>query len=197
MRSCWARVAVAIAVLGCGSGVAWADSVLITSLSGNDCSGVFGQGFRNCAIPDTYDPDNTPAIIKFNANGSVSEVNDDLFPTISGSEFSFSFGANGTGSWVYSPGAGDPSSLVSFFVAKGGPGFNLFSVTGNGGSWVTPTNPANGRPFGLSHLTFYNGGLGSVPPDAPPVPEPATLLLVGGGLAAASRLRRLRRSAEK
>ena len=197
MRICSARVAVVVGVLSLGaSSTVRADSILVTTLSGSDCSGVFGQSFQNCAIPDAYDPENTPVIIKFDANGSVSEINSDLFPTISGSEFSFSFGASGTGSWVYSPGADDPSSLVSFFVAKGGPAFNLFSVTGNGGSWVTPTNPANGQPFGLSHLTFYEGGQG-VPPEVPPVPEPATLLLVGGGLAAAARLRRLRGGAER
>ena len=196
MRIRSAGVAVAVAMLSVWSpSIARADSILVTTLSGSDCSGAFGQSFPNCAIPDAYDPDNTPVIIKFDADGSVSEINSDLFPTISGDEFSFSFGASGSGSWVYSPGSDDPSSLVSFFVAKGGPAFNLFSVTGNTGSWVTPTNPANGQPFGLSHLTFYEGGQ-SVP-ETPPVPEPATLLLVGGGLAAAARLRRLRGRAEK
>ena len=165
-------------------GRAQADSILVATLTGNDCAGLFGGSFASCAIPDAYDPENTPAIIKFNADGSVSEINTELFPTISGDEFSFTFNDDGTGSWTYAPGADDPASLVSFFVAKGGPAFNLFSVTGNMNSWFTPTNPANQQPFGLSHLTFYEGADGTV------VPEPATWLLVGGGLMAARRWKR-------
>ncbi len=71
-------------------------------------------------------------------------------------------------------------------VAKGGPNFNLFSITGNSGIWFTPLNPANEKPFGLSHLTFFEGGQSS---DAV-VPEPGTWLLVGSGLIAARRWRR-------
>ena len=32
---------------------------------GNDCSGVFGQGFANCKIPARIDPNESPIIIKF------------------------------------------------------------------------------------------------------------------------------------
>ena len=118
---------------------------------------MFGDSFGQCAIPSVYDPDNTPVIIKFNANGSVNEVNSDLFPTISGDEFSFTFTSSSSGSWLYTPGTSDPSFLVSFMVAKGGPNFNLFSVTGNSGMWFTPINPNNQQPYDLSHLTFFWG----------------------------------------
>jgi hypothetical protein len=184
------KVALVLALMSFGLATsARAETILLASLSGNDCSGLFGQGFGNCAIPTVYDADNTPAIIKFNADGSVSEINSALFPTISGDEFSFSFGSGSTGTWTYTPDADDPASMVSFFVAKGGPAFNLFSVGGNSGTWVTPINPANGRPYGLSHLTFYDG---ATSPNTP-APEPATLVLVGSGLYAASRIRRRKR----
>lgn len=189
----WLTVlAVALVCLGAG-GRADADPVLVATLSGNDCSGVFGQGFSNCVIPDAYDPDNSPVIIKFNANGTVSEINSARFPSISGNEFSFTFNGDGSGTWTYTPGLSDPASLVSFLAAKGGSAFNLFSVAGNTGSWFTPTNQNNGRPLGLSHLTFYNGA--SVPPDDPdaPVPEPASLLMVGSGLLAARYWRKRNR----
>jgi hypothetical protein len=198
MNARFRRIAVVLALVSIASiamtGRAQAEPVLVATLEGNDCSGLFGQGFASCAIPALYDPDTTPVIIKFNADGSVSDVNSDLFPTISGDEFSFSFGANGTGTWSYTPGAGDPATLVSFFVVKGGPVFNLFSVSGNtDNTFFVPLNPNNQQPYGLSHLTFYEGGQGG----ETPVPEPATLLLVTSGLLAAARLRhRARRNTE-
>src|SRR5919109_209687 len=125
-----------------------AQASLIATIPGTDCSGVFGIGLANCVIPDEFDPDNSPVIIKFNADGTVSDINSVLFPTISGSEFSFEFGPGGTtGTWTYTPGADDPATLVAFFVAKGGNFFNLFSnnPVDNTDAWMTPLNPANGR----------------------------------------------------
>ena len=182
---------VAIGVLGLLTlaGRANADAILIATLEGNDCAGVFGQGFEECAIPSVYDEDNTPVIIKFNPDGSVDDLNSGLFPTISGDEFTFTFGPSGGGSWVYTPGTNDPAFLVSFMVAKGGPNFNLFSVTGNSGMWSTPINPNNQQPYGLSHLTFYEGG-------QTPVPEPATMLLLGSGLVGLAAARRRRAKSE-
>ena len=149
----------------------------IANIAGNDCSGVFGSGFQNCKVPIQYDPKQSPVIIKFDFdnNGMVSMVtiNSALFPTITGAEFSFVFGSSGTGTgtWTYTPGPGDPS--INFFVAKGGPAFNLFSNLGdpNSDNWFTPNN-ASGGPAGLSHLTFYDTGLHQVP-------EPAPLALIG------------------
>lgn len=175
----------ALVVVGFSAFSSIASADFIQTFAGNDCSGVFGQGFANCKIPANIDPNESPIIIKFdlNTDGTFStEINSALFPTIDGSEFDFDFtGSGATGTWTYTPGAGDP--LINFFVAKGGPDFNLFSNLGdpNTDDWFTPLNPG-GNPAGLSHLSFYDtGGV---------VPEPTTLLLLGAGLFAAGFARR-------
>ena len=178
----------ALVVAGFSAFSSIASAAFIETFEGNDCAGVFGTPFAACTIPARIDPNETPVIIKFNFAGgdfTVDEINAGLFPTIDGSEFSFdTSGDGGIGTWTYNPGAGDPG--INFFVAKGGPNFNLFSNLGDplSDDWLTPTNPANDQPFGLSHLSFYdtdNGGQ---------VPEPTTLLLLGAGLFAAGFARR-------
>lgn len=159
-----------------------ANADFIATIDGNDCAGVFGQGFENCKIPANYDPNQSPVIIKFDYddNGNLSDISiNSLFPTIDGSEFDIVFGpgGSGTGTWTYTPGPGDPA--IHFFVAKGGPlGFNLFSNLGdpNSDSYYTPNTPA-GKPAGLSHITFYDSG-GTLHQ----VPEPAPIALLGAAL---------------
>lgn len=173
--------AAAAAALGLTMIAMPAKAALIGTFEGNDCAGVFGANFASC----TYD--GSPIIAKLDADGSV-QVNSSLFPTVTGREFSFLELASGTGTWTYTPGAGDP--LITAYVAKGGPGFNLFSNDGdpNTGIWSTPTNGANGRPYGLSHLSFYDTGTVTVP-------EPASLALFGVGLAGLGLARRRRGAA--
>jgi hypothetical protein len=153
-----------------------AGAAFIATIPGNDCAGVFGTP-PDCTIPgDTFEGiDTTPLIIKFDFDdsGNITATTFGVFLSIDGSEFSFDFGDDGntgTGTWTYTPGAGDP--IITAFVAKGGPNFNLFSNPDGSitGEFFTPTNPQNGEPFGLSHISFYD------------TPEPATLLLFGAGL---------------
>src|SRR5215210_8088866 len=79
-----------------------AQAALVGTFEGNDCSGVLGQGFANCAY------NGSPIIIKFdfNSNGTVSatEINSALFPTVTGAEFSFAGTSGSSGTWTYNPG---------------------------------------------------------------------------------------------
>jgi hypothetical protein len=182
------------------SSVMWASgasaaTLQYATLSGNDCSGVFGQGFENC---EAY---GSPIVIKFNADGSVSEVNS-AFTTIDGSEFDFNPNLSGgltSGTFAYTPNdADDPA--IKYWVVVGGSFFNIFwwgdadpfsavpITSGTYYDWFTPINPANNQPFGLSHMSFYDTVGGGVDEQ---IPEPASLLLFGlGTLAAGFRARR-------
>jgi hypothetical protein len=129
------RGAAVAAILSVG-GMTTANAALIGTYEGNDCAGVFGKSFTECvapAMPGTDLKTPSPIIIKFNFNedGTVGEVEiNPLFPSIDGGEFSWVFGEDGTGTgtWTYTPGAGDPA--ITSFVAKGGPEFNFFSTGG-------------------------------------------------------------------
>jgi len=175
-----AGVALALGTTGANA------ATLIATIDDNDCSGVFGQGFANCKIPEAYDADQSPVIAKFNFSDegfiTSQEINTALFPSVDGSEFSvlFTMGTS-MGTWTYTPGQDDPA--VKFVVAKGGNSFNLFSTTALEDEWYTPENPG-GNPAGLSHITFYDTG-GDFD-----VPEPTTLALVGLGLLGAGIVRR-------
>ena len=111
------------------------------------------------------------------------EINSALFPTIDGSEY-FDFTGNGaTGTWTYTPGAGDPGD--QFLRRKGWTRLQPLQQPGRSTSddWFTPDNPG-GQSADLSHLSFYDTGGGGQ------VPEPTTLLLLGAGLFAAGFARR-------
>jgi len=186
----------ALMVAGLSAVSSVASAAFVATIDGNDCAGVFGGSFPECKVPALYDPDETPIIIKFDYNSETglfsTTINSALFPTITGSEFSFDFDVSdgGTGTWTYTPGVDDP--VINFFVAKGGPdGFNLFSNLGdpNSDTWFTPPTP--GVPnAGLSHLSFYDSDGGEIP-----VPEPGSLALLGVGLIGIAGLARRRKSA--
>jgi hypothetical protein len=164
-------------------------ATLIATLDGNDCAGLFGANFNECAIPSQYDADMSPVIAKFdfNDNGAVTQtsLNTTLFPSLDGTEWSFDGPAM---TWTYNPGPGDPT--ITFFVAKGGNAFNLFLADDElSDNWFTPNNPSGG-PAGLSHLTFYDTD-GDTPPDT--VPEPVSVALLGLGLLGAAIAHRRRR----
>jgi len=165
------------------------------AFDGNDCSGYFGTGFESCTIFVNEGGEAielSPVIAKFEEDLSVDEVNSTLFPSVDGSEFTFSnLGAdNVTGDWDYAPTGDDP--FVRYWATKSGDGFILFwevddsavaaggvcdvadvytlacldaALTQTSNSWTT-----NGQQ--LSHITFYDTA----------VPVPAAVWLFGSAL---------------
>ena len=164
---------------------------------GNDCSGYFGTGFDSCTIFVNFNGERielSPVIAKYSGNLALSETNDTVYPSIDGSEFSFSNMSSGnkTGTWDYSPGVGDPGTR--YFATKAGPNFKLFwyvddaavlpggacavadvyilgcldmAMVMNTGDWTTPDNK------NLSHITFYDTAI---------IPVPAAVWLFASGL---------------
>lgn len=197
MATRFAKTLGGIAALGIGLGgfaaTSQAAALLIGQHSGTECSGK--GGFSNCyANPDGTTSQGSrsggsPSIFKFNSGGSTEISN--LFPTISGSEFTINYlSATNTLTFNYLAGLGDPA--IHYFAIKQADGFALYydaaaitagtiALTG-----LFPENP------GFSHITFFDTG------STPAVPEPATwaLMLAGFGLIGAALRRRQRRHAK-
>jgi hypothetical protein len=115
----------------------------------------------------------SPIIIKYEFNeGELtgSEINTDLFPSITGDEFTFEFDDASSGTWFYD-GAVAPDPRITAYGYCGGN--ECFTSTGSGFSGIFDTSLDGGSGRALSNISFYDTGV---------VPLPAAAWMMIGGL---------------
>jgi len=156
-----------------------------TVASSNECG---AGGFDSCTLFGS------PTIAKYEYDDGVyggNELNNTSFPSIDGSEFSVSLASNGSGTWSYTPGVGDPVVVTGFVVKAGsgssGAGYSIYTWDDTSGTdfssiaWDTSTL----RNKALSHITFFDTGATI---STIPLPAAGWMLLAGlGGIAALRR----------
>lgn len=188
MRKSYLLAAAAFAATVFSTTPAQATVTLVSSTTGNACTGA--GGINNCIATQTgvvqgstTDPLASPLIARI--DGTTGTDISTLFPTIDGSEFNIVFDSTAnTLSFTYTPGAGDPA--IHYYGLSQANTYDLFydpSAITSGTinlSDFFPNNP------GWSHIDFFDTG------GTTSVPEPATwaMMILGFGAVGFSLRRR-------
>jgi PEP-CTERM motif-containing protein len=191
MRKPYLLAVAALAATAFSATPAQATATLVSSSTGNACTGA--GGINNCIATQTgvvqgttTDPLASALIARIDSSAGTDIST--LFPTIDGTEFAINFDATAnTLSFTYTPGAGDPA--IHYYGISQANTYDLFydpSAITSGTinlSDLFPNNP------GWSHIDFFDTGTSSVP-------EPGTwaMMILGFG-AAGVAFRRRRRTA--
>jgi hypothetical protein len=205
-RTAMAAAATALAFSLSGGGATAA--TIVETITGNDCSGVWGSGFSACKTSETYD--SSPIIAKFDLNDAgtavtATSLNTGVFPTIDGSEFTLSFSGD-TATWSYARAIDDP--VITVVTVKAG---NKFDVWYNDGAGIFSGSYTTSDFKTISHIAFWDSGSDVVcGPEDPfynpdtgfcsgdtgkvPVPAGLPLMLTAMGIGAYMR-KRARKSA--
>ncbi len=146
------------------------------TVAGNDCSGVFGQGFENCKIPANIDPNESPDHHQVQLHRAMCRASRDQFAVSVDRRHQVHFQLEhrrrqpGLGLTTGAGRSGDQFLCREGWTRR----FNLFSNLGdpNSDGGLHRRIQAANR-LHLSHVSFYDTG------TPVQVPEPGSLALLG------------------
>jgi hypothetical protein len=168
--------AAVVAVVSAGSALALPYSLVKVYDPGNDCSGVFGQGFENCESPD-----GSPIIAKYDVgNAQPWTLNTSVFPGLVNSMFTMTFTDGKSGTWSYN---GTTGVKITSFVLKAGSAFAYYKMN-------TPSASFSNIAWSTSDLGNKNLSHFSAYDTVAPVPLPASGILMLGVIGGIAALRR-------